>query len=101
VQRRQVGHQEHRVSEKKNRRQPTEPGTDAPFEQVLQRLEQIVAQLEDGSLPLESSLQAFEQGVSLARQAQASLDAMERRIEVLTQDGALQPLAEAQEDEDA
>ncbi|MBN2359929.1 MAG: exodeoxyribonuclease VII small subunit [Deltaproteobacteria bacterium] len=71
----------------------------APFEQVAERLEEIVAVLEAGDLPLERSLQAFEEGVALARRAQQSLDAMERRIEVLTREGDLKPLPQESVDD--
>ena len=37
------------------------------FEDCLARLEQIVAALESGNLPLEESLKVFEEGVALAR----------------------------------
>ena len=67
---------------------------DAPFEEVVDRLEVLVTTLEAGELPLEASLQAFEEGVSLARRASRSLDEMEHRIEVLTQEGTLEPLGE-------
>ena len=75
---------------KARRRPPLE--ADAPFEQVVERLEEIVGELEAGDQPLEASLLAFEEGVALARRAQQSLDAMEQRIDVLTRDGELQPL---------
>ena len=42
--------------------------TDIKFEAALERLEQIVDQLEAGNLSLEESLQVFEEGVGLARQ---------------------------------
>ena len=35
------------------------------FETSLEALEQIVRQLEDGDLPLEKSLELFEQGIRL------------------------------------
>ena len=41
--------------------------SDLKFEDCLARLEQIVAALEAGNLPLEDSLKVFEEGVSLAR----------------------------------
>ena len=40
------------------------------FEGSLKELEQIVAQLEAGDLPLERSLELFEQGVRLSRDCQ-------------------------------
>jgi exodeoxyribonuclease VII small subunit len=36
------------------------------FEESLEQLEQIVKDLEDGDLPLEKSLEIFEQGVKLS-----------------------------------
>ena len=65
--------------------------TDLKFEECLARLEQIVAALESGNLPLEESLKVFEEGVSLARHCGRYLEQAERRIEVLAKDesGAL------------
>jgi len=64
---------------------------DLKFEDCLTRLEQIVAALESGNLPLEESLKVFEEGVALARQCGLYLENAERRIEVLAKDesGAL------------
>jgi len=53
------------------------------FEERLRDLENIVTQLEGGSLSLEHSLAAFEQGVGLVRQLMTRLDDVERRVEVL------------------
>ena len=53
------------------------------FEESARRLSQIVAELEGGDLPLERSLQLFEEGVRLARAAQERLDQAERRVEEL------------------
>jgi exodeoxyribonuclease VII small subunit len=60
--------------------------TDIKFEDALQRLEQIVDQLETGDLPLEESLKVFEEGVALARRCGKYLEEAEKRIEVLTKD---------------
>lgn len=56
------------------------------FEASLEALEQIVHQLESGDLPLEKSLELFEQGVRLSRECQERLSQAERRIEVLLRD---------------
>ena len=53
------------------------------FESSLKELEEIVEQLEAGDLPLERSLELFEQGVKLSRDCQQRLDEAERRVEVL------------------
>ncbi len=56
------------------------------FEDSLQKLEMIVAQLEDGELSLEESLKLFEDGIKLSRECQERLSKAERRIEVLLKD---------------
>ncbi len=56
------------------------------FESSLEELERIVGELEQGELPLERSLELFEQGVKLSRECQDRLNQAERRIEVLMRD---------------
>jgi exodeoxyribonuclease VII small subunit len=56
---------------------------EAPFEASLERLTKIVERLENGELGLEESLSLFEEGIRLARTAQARLDAAEKRVEEL------------------
>lgn len=53
------------------------------FDQVLDRLRQVVQRLEQGSLPLDQALKAFEEGVRLSRRGSAILDAAEQRVELL------------------
>ena len=61
------------------------------FESSLEELERIVRELERGDLPLEKSLELFEQGVKLSRACQERLSEAERRIEVLTRDNHGRP----------
>ena len=56
------------------------------FESSLEELERIVRELEQGELPLERSLELFEQGVKLSRECQDRLNQAERRIEILMRD---------------
>jgi exodeoxyribonuclease VII small subunit len=56
----------------------------ADFEALMDELEGIVDQLEKGALPLEQSLDAFERGMKVSKQAADILERAERRIEVLT-----------------
>lgn len=56
------------------------------FEASLEALEQIVRNLEQGDLPLEKSLELFEQGIRLSRECQERLSQAERRIEILMRD---------------
>jgi exodeoxyribonuclease VII small subunit len=60
--------------------------SDLKFEECLVRLEQIVAALESGKLPLDESLKVFEEGVALARRCGRYLEDAEQRIEVLAKD---------------
>lgn len=54
------------------------------FEDALVELQQIVDQLESGSLGLEDSLRQYERGAALLRRCYGLLESAERRIEVLT-----------------
>lgn len=56
------------------------------FEAALERLEQTVSKLEEGDLPLEEALVLFESGVALSRRCNETLEAAERRIEILVAD---------------
>jgi exodeoxyribonuclease VII small subunit len=69
--------------EMKTKKNGTQPAT---FESSLAALERIVRELERGELPLEKSLELFEEGVRLSRECQERLNEAERRIEVLLQD---------------
>jgi len=72
------------------------------FESSLEALEQIVRRLESGDLPLERSLELFEQGIRLSRECQDRLSQAERRIEVLMRDSkggtAVSPFAPGQQE---
>lgn len=71
------------VSPKSSAAPPETSAEGVSFEESTRRLTQIVAELEGGDLPLERSLQLFEEGVRLARSAQDRLDRAERRVEEL------------------
>lgn len=53
------------------------------LEKALAELEEIVAQLEAGELPLEKSLKQFERGVRLSRDCQAALQDAQQRVQAL------------------
>ena len=59
-----------------------------PFEQSLTELEDIVARLEAGDLPLEQSLDLFERGIRLSRTCRERITQAERRIEVLMRESS-------------
>lgn len=80
---------------RKSQKKQTE--TEAPsFEGSIVELQSIVGQLEDGSLPLEESMEQFERGISLLRNCYQVLEQAEQRIEVLTsvaEDGTVETAA--------
>lgn len=53
------------------------------FEKSMERLEEIVRALEDGSAPLDASLKLFEEGTALVRRCSDRLDAAEQRVKIL------------------
>jgi exodeoxyribonuclease VII small subunit len=55
------------------------------FEEALERLEELVAALEEGELDLEDSLKSFEEGVKLVRLCSERLRTAEVRIQELEQ----------------
>jgi exodeoxyribonuclease VII small subunit len=61
------------------------------FETAIAELETIVRKLEEGDLPLETSLQLYERGVHLSRFCHARLEEAEHRIEILNERGELKP----------
>jgi len=65
------------------------------FEAAIAELETIVKKLDDGDLPLETSLQLYERGVQLSRFCHARLEEAEHRIEILNERGELKPAPSA------
>jgi exodeoxyribonuclease VII small subunit len=53
------------------------------FEESLARLEALIKALDAGDLPLERSLEVFEESVGLLKKCQAKLDLVQTRIEIL------------------
>ena len=74
------------MTQKTNLGTATAPAT-ADFERSLAELENIVAQLEQGELSLDESLQQFERGVGLTRICQNALQQAEQKIEILMRKG--------------
>jgi exodeoxyribonuclease VII small subunit len=74
------------------------------FEKALERLQEIVAGLEDPEKGLEASLELFEEGVALSRFCRSRIDEIQKRVDVVlkeTPEGlATGPLDEDLEGED-
>ncbi|HEX9652980.1 MAG TPA: exodeoxyribonuclease VII small subunit [bacterium] len=60
---------------------------DLTFESALQRLEEIVHELEQGRLPLEESLKIHEEGMELIKFCGAKLEETEKKVKLLVKNG--------------
>jgi exodeoxyribonuclease VII small subunit len=76
----------------------------ASFEEQLTALEQVVERLERGELPLDESVQLFEEGMRLSEACKKQLEDAEGRIQVLVERGSRMVVAdlevEVEEDEE-
>lgn len=78
----------------------TPPTIEAPsaeslsYEEALQELEQLVARIESGNLPLDEMLTGYQRGAQLLVLCRSRLEAVQNQIQVLD-DGVLQPWAGA------
>lgn len=57
------------------------------FEEAMEKLKKITEQLEQGELPLEETLQKFEEGMKLIDFCEKKLDETEKKIKVLIKEG--------------
>lgn len=73
------------MAEKRSKATPSDPkeAEVLSFEGALEQLETTVGRLEEGEMPLEEALSLFEKGVLLSRQCTETLEAAEKRIEIL------------------
>ena len=67
---------------------PTAPVDDLSFEEALDELEAIVAELEQGDSALDESIARFERGVALTRRCEDRLGEAEKKLAVLLQQGS-------------
>jgi exodeoxyribonuclease VII small subunit len=59
------------------------PAETLTFEQALEELEALVARMEDGRMPLEESLAAYQRGAELVRSCESRLTEAQARVAVL------------------
>jgi exodeoxyribonuclease VII small subunit len=62
-------------------RDPKQSAETLNFEQAMQELELIVRQLEEGRVPLEQAIEAYERGVALKKRCDALLKDARMKIE--------------------
>ena len=81
--------------------EPASDISELSFEQALGALEEIVQQLESGSVPLDKSITLYERGEELRKHCQARLDAAQQRIERIVTDQSGKPIGTAPFDSEA
>jgi exodeoxyribonuclease VII small subunit len=59
------------------------------FEDGMNLLEELVATVEAGTLPLEQAVESYERGVALVSQLRAKLEGAEERLKLLQKDGTV------------
>lgn len=69
---------------------PAEQAQPASYEEAVQELEQLLAKLESGQLPLDQLLSHYQRGASLLAYCRERLAAIENQINVLDE-GTLKP----------
>ena len=80
---------------------PASDISELSFEQALGALEEIVQQLESGSVPLDKSIALYERGEALRKHCQARLDAAQQKIERIVTDQSGRPTGTAPFDSDS
>ncbi len=56
---------------------------DMNIEEKLERMERITRSLKDETTPLEEALSLFEEGISIGREVEKSLNEAERKVEII------------------
>ena len=64
----------------------------ASYGDAVQQLEQLLAQLESGQLPLEELLGQYQRGTELLRYCRDRLQALEEQVKVLDEQGTVHGL---------
>ena len=64
------------------------------FETAMNRLEEIVDEMESGKMMLEELIVRYEEGMKLVKTCQERLASAEQRIEIITRDHAGKPVVQ-------
>lgn len=65
--------------------------SDTSFEQAMERLEEIVAQMEGDRMPLDEMVASYEEGMRLLKVCRQRIETARRRIEIITADAEGKP----------
>jgi exodeoxyribonuclease VII small subunit len=73
-------------------KKPVSSTQPASFEEAMAELQQLVAKMEAGELPLEASVAAYKRGSELVKYCAVQLDKVDNQVKVLESD-MLKPFA--------
>ncbi len=77
----------------------TEKRSKLTFEEAMIQLEEIVEKLEQGDVPLEESIDLYQQGMKLSKLCHTKLQNVEKKMDtILHEDGKEEPFAIQEED---
>ncbi len=68
------------------------PVSEMSFEAAMAELEQVVAKLERGDVPLDASIALYERGAELKARCEAKLKEAEEKVAAITLDGNGHPV---------
>ncbi|MDR7072679.1 exodeoxyribonuclease VII small subunit [Fictibacillus barbaricus] len=69
------------------------------FEEAMEQLEEIVEKLEQGDVPLEESIDLYQQGMKLSKLCHTKLKNVEKKMDtILHEDGEEEPFIIQEED---
>ncbi len=74
-----------------SRKAPASPAPPASYGDAVQELEQLVAGLESGQLPLEQLLAQYQRGTELLRYCRDRLQSIEDQVRTLDGNGGVKP----------
>ena len=65
---------------------------DMTYEKAIQRLEEIVQQLESNEIPLEDSIALFQEGIELSKYCDKKLKNIQEKVAQIYEDGQLKDM---------
>jgi exodeoxyribonuclease VII small subunit len=75
-----------------SKKSPSSPhALPASYGEAVQQLEELIAGLESGQLPLEQLLGQYQRGTQLLKYCRDSLQSVEEQVRVLDEQGGLKP----------
>lgn len=73
-----------------NQNQQSKEEEEQTFEEAMKKMEDIVAKLEEGDVPLEKAIQLFQEGMTLSKTCHLKLKNVEKKMDqIVEEDGEM------------